>query len=183
MVWTWLNRDVCLLSSQPSPIHPSLFSLILHNMHSSKKKKAKKNIKSTKPSQSAPSASEIQRFFHITQLNSPELMMTDTRAAPLVSPISHDSPTSPAVSSGSEAYPDIPPAFLSDPQGSPPSPSLTYHADTELRSLLQALPTKADIEALIGKVKAAHRQELQVVKKRCRPSPPDSQRGKPRYPH
>lgn len=54
--------------------------------------------------------------------------------------------------------------FHPDP-GEPSQPfSQTYRADTELRSLIQALPTKADIVALIGTVEAAHRKELNAVK-------------------
>lgn len=45
-----------------------------------------------------------------------------------------------------------------------PQPPLMFGADEELRAILQALPTKADIETLIGRVEAAHRKELHAVK-------------------
>lgn len=42
--------------------------------------------------------------------------------------------------------------------------SQPYSVDAELQSLLQALPTKADIAALFGTVEATHRKELNAVK-------------------
>lgn len=131
-------------------------------MHSSKRKSAKWNTKSTKLTPSTPSTGEIQ---HLFQLQSLELKMADPRAAPPGNHASHSSPALPAASMSSEAYPDIPPAFLSDPRRSSPYPPTTYQEDNELRTLLQALPTKSDMEALIGRVEAAHRQELQIVRK------------------
>lgn len=89
--------------------------------------------------------------------------MADPQGLHSEAPEPHGSRVSSAVSQGSEAYPDIPAAFLSDPRGLP-CPTLTYRADAELRSLLQALPTRADIEALIGRVEEMHRQELRAVK-------------------
>lgn len=41
---------------------------------------------------------------------------------------------------------------------------LTYRVDEELRVILRALPTKAVIEALVGRVEEAYRKELGMVK-------------------
>lgn len=43
-------------------------------------------------------------------------------------------------------------------------PSQAPGVEAELRSLLQALPTKADIAALIAMVEAAHHKEMNVVR-------------------
>lgn len=76
-----------------------------------------------------------------------------------------DPPASPAISSVSEAYSDSPPAFRSDLRGSSQHPpSLTLRTVDELRSLFQALPTKADI-VLISSLEETHRQKFQEVKK------------------
>lgn len=74
-------------------------------------------------------------------------------------------PASPAVSLSPEIYPNTPPAPSTDPQNFPHL-SLTYRADAELKSILQALPTKADIEALVGHVETANRKELRAVKQK-----------------
>lgn len=41
---------------------------------------------------------------------------------------------------------------------------ITFRADAELKAILQALLTRADIEALVGKVEAAHKREIRAVK-------------------
>lgn len=78
------------------------------------------------------------------------------------------------------------PALLKDPESSegsrspvvyPSSPGMsteirgnmtplpvTFRADAELKAILQALPTRADIEALVGKVEAAHKREMKEIK-------------------
>lgn len=70
-----------------------------------------------------------------------------------------------------QAAPDVPDSFLSTladyhPESGDTSQPLShlYRADSELRSLLLALPTKADIVALIGMVEVAHRKELGELK-------------------
>lgn len=75
---------------------------------------------------------------------------------------SREPPASPT-STASDAFSETPAAFRPDIHGSSPQP-LTFRADDELWVLLQALPTKANIEALIGRLKDAHRQELQALK-------------------
>lgn len=59
---------------------------------------------------------------------------------------------------------DTPSDFHPDPGSSSQPSSLLYRADPELCSLLRALPSKADIVALIGTVEAAHRKEITEVK-------------------
>lgn len=77
--------------------------------------------------------------------------MTDLDAPLHVTSQSQDSSTSLADSVASEAV------FHSDSQDSLHQP-LTLRAGAELRALLQALPTRTDIEALIGRLEAIHRK-------------------------
>lgn len=57
------------------------------------------------------------------------------------------------------------PSVLRSDYGEPSQPpSQQPRVDAELRSLLQALPTKADIVVLIATVEAAHRKEMNAVK-------------------
>lgn len=152
---------MCLSSSWSSPLYPSFFSLISHNMNSMKKRTNKRNNRATKSSPSTPSVGEIQRLFLLSQMNSPVHKMADTCGE---QERVHDSPNSPAVSSRSDPCLGIPSAFTTDTESPPHSSSQPCRVDAELRSLLQELPTKADIEALIGKVEAVHRKELKAVK-------------------
>lgn len=137
----------------------------------SKKRTSKRNRNSTKGKKwtpAAPSPGEIQRFFQLPQSGSLEFKMADTCASRSEGLDLLAYPASPAGSSSSEIYPTIPPAFLSDPRNSLHLP-LTYRADAELKSILQALPMKADIEDLIGRVEATHRKEHCAVKQDVQP--------------
>lgn len=131
----------------------------------SKKHTAKQN-KNTKLTPVAPFPGEIQWLFQLSQSGSPEFKMADSHAShsagldPLAYPAYPASPTGPL---SLEIYPNTPPPLLMDLRNSPHLP-LTYRADVELKSILQALPTKADIEALIGCVEATHRKELRAIK-------------------
>lgn len=92
---------------------------------------------------------------------------------------SHKLPASPAISSASETYSDTPAALRSDPPVSSQKPP-TLRVDAELKFLLQALPTKADIKALIDRLEETHRQELQDIKKDVQSFQTGSPWGNPR---
>lgn len=56
------------------------------------------------------------------------------------------------------------PAASTSNQGPLPYLQGTFGADEELKAILRALPTRADIEALVGRVEAAHKKEIHEVK-------------------
>lgn len=130
-------------------------------MYSARKRKGK-NKKKASPKQQT--TGEIQRYFSSTHEASPATKMVDpTRfvhheGLPFRIPLILQRPR--VLQAGF----DTPAVFRSDPQGSQNLP-LTLRADAELRVLLQALPTRSDIEALIGKFEASNCKELMVVKK------------------
>lgn len=70
------------------------------------------------------------------------------------------------LSVASNTYSAIPDILHPDLQSSQHQP-LTLRADAELWALLQALPTRSDIKALISKLEATHHRELVAMKKRC----------------
>lgn len=72
-------------------------------------------------------------------------------------------PTLPGRSQSPALYPSSPAAPSTDPRSTLYLP-LIYRSDEELNSILQALPTKADIEALVGRVEASHKKETWSVK-------------------
>lgn len=88
--------------------------------------------------------------------------MAETRATQEELQASYMAPDSPTMS---ETYAELPNEFLSETRRLSHCPPATHRDDSDLRSLLQALPSKVDTEALIGRVEAAHRQELRVVRK------------------
>lgn len=128
-------------------------------MHSARKKLTKKTTKAAKASPSTSSSGEFQRLF---KLKHPEHKMAETRATQEELQASYMAPDSPTMS---ETYSELPNEFLSETRRSSHCPPATHRDDSDLRSLLQALPSKVDTEALIGRVEAAHRQELRVVRK------------------
>lgn len=101
--------------------------------------------------------------FQLLQSGSPEFKMTGAHASYSAGLNPHTQPASPAGSQRPEIYPSIPPALSTDPRTSLQLP-LMYRADEELRAILQALPTKADIEDLVGCVETTHRKEICTVK-------------------
>lgn len=50
-----------------------------------------------------------------------------------------------------------------EPSQTPHKP-LTLRVDAELRALLQALPIRADIEAIVSRLEASHSQEIAVLR-------------------
>lgn len=78
--------------------------------------------------------------------------------------ISQNSPSTEMEALLADTYTGFPTDLRSD-YGEPSQPLLQSPGmAAELRLLLQALPTKADIAALIDKVETAHRKELSVMK-------------------
>lgn len=69
--------------------------------------------------------------------------------------------TSPTGSQSPEIFSNVPPSISIDPRMSGP---MMYGADEELKAILQALPMRADIESLIGRVEAAHSKEIHAIK-------------------
>lgn len=127
-------------------------------MLSAKRQKAKSNLQAT---QAAKSGGEVQRFVPSSQTASPDPKIAEPHG--LLHEAS-DPPVSPAVSSELEAYSDAPAASCLGPPDFSHQP-LTLQTDDELRNLLQALPTKTDIKALIDRLEETYRLELQKVKK------------------
>lgn len=86
-----------------------------------------------------------------------------------LSPLNVQQPRDPSVSPSSSFAPEVdfntPAVFSSNPQESqhPHLTPLTPRADAELRVLLQALPTRSDIETLVGRLEATHRKEITAV--------------------
>lgn len=94
--------------------------------------------------------------------------MTELRDSPLTTPDLRVPPTvaadhAAAVHAVSDSYSGsvTAPGTLSGP----PSQLLTLLIDSNLRALLQALPTKADIEALIGRLEEQHRRDFTEVRR------------------
>lgn len=90
--------------------------------------------------------------------------MADARASMAGTQATGNSPNPQVEPVIPDSFLDTPPDFHPDPGGPSQPSSLLYRTDTELRFLLQALPTKADIVAFIGTVETAHRKELKEVK-------------------
>lgn len=63
-----------------------------------------------------------------------------------------------------DSFAGFPPDFRSSGNERSQPPHLGTGVDAELRSILQALPTKADIAALIATVEATHRTEMKAVR-------------------
>lgn len=132
-------------------------------MLSSKKRTAKKAKKNNKLSPPDAAQGELLRIFQQLQSGSPELKMAAAHAS-LAASSTHDiPPDSPTGSQSPEFLANVLPSRSSGSR-TPSQTPLLFGADEELRAILQALPTKADIETLIGKVEAAHRKEIRAVK-------------------
>lgn len=71
--------------------------------------------------------------------------------------------TSPESSRSPILYPGSPATSSAHPWSEGPLPP-SYRTDPELMAILQALPTKTDIESLVGRVEAAHRKGIQAMK-------------------
>lgn len=123
-------------------------------MPSTRKKVAKGSNQTAKI---AKGSGKIAKFFPNCQASSPTLKMEPrgpSRDSP--DPIIH--PVSPAASVNSDTCSDSPTASLSVPGPSSQPPTLCM--DSELRALLHALQTKADIETLICRLEEQHRKDF-----------------------
>lgn len=89
-------------------------------------------------------------------------------------------PASPAASMESDSYSDTPTALQPGSQTQVTGLRETG-TDAELWALLKALPTKTDIESLIGRIEQQHRQEMREVKGEMKSLSPGSRREKPRW--
>lgn len=159
VAWTWPSEDAETLSSQPSSGYPSRKHRIVTGMNSGKKKTCKGSRGSKKTTHTPRAEGEIQRFFTQTQ-EAPKLAkMADHTTSHHEGTHPQEPSVSPAASDASEVYSETQAVFHSEPQYSQQQP-LTLRADTKLQALLQALPTRMDIEALIGKLEATHQKEM-----------------------
>lgn len=128
--------------------------------HPGKKKKGK-GSKKTKPY--TATRQRIQCYFTNIQEAPPEAKMGDLDTLHHMERQSRDPTTSPVASMESEAFLDTPGVFHSDSQGKQHQ-ALTLRADAKLGTLLQALPKRSDIKALISRLEATHRKELAEVR-------------------
>lgn len=132
-------------------------------MLTSKKRTDRRNKKKTSLAPNTPAIGDLQRLFGRSRSGSPELKMADPWSSRSQTP---DRMVTPDISEGSRSpklYANSPDPAEVDLNRSPRQPFMVG-ADAELKAILQALPTRADIEALVGKVEAAHRKELRAVK-------------------
>lgn len=92
-------------------------------------------------------------------------MADTTRHSGHVSSVLRDPLTSPMALHTLEGEFGTPTVFCPDSQDAihPHLTPLTLRADAELRMLLQALTTRADIESLVGRLEASHRKEIVAV--------------------
>lgn len=133
-------------------------------MQSAKRHRTRASIRGT-PTGKSPG--EIRRYFLQVQGSYPGTKVTAPRGSPhgehqraprqaeaYPTPDSRPAPILPTDSHG-EPQKDV----MSSPQ--PPAPVLIDH---DIRSLLQALPTRSDIEALILKLEETHRRDIQEVR-------------------
>lgn len=132
-------------------------------MLASKKRTYKKNKKKNSPVISTPALGDFQRLFGRSSSGSPEFKMAEPRFSLSQSP---DLVAGPDPSEGSRSpilYPNSSVPAESEAPGTPHRPFM-LGADAELKAILQALPTRADIEALVGRVEAARKKEIRAVK-------------------
>lgn len=137
-------------------------------MPSAKKRKTKGSKQTPKPK---AAGGTLDHFLQNTPTASPDLKMAELRSFSHEASGPHTQPVSPAVSSASDAYSDTPPDLRADLQGSPLHPS-SLQMILELRTLLQALPTRMDIEALITRLEEQHLRDIQRINRRSNPFPP-----------
>lgn len=88
--------------------------------------------------------------------------MVDTRGGTEEARDRDVQPTPPAASMESDSYSDTP-AVLQPESRTPIAGLRKAGRDTELWALLKALPTRANIELLIGRIETQHRKEMQKM--------------------
>lgn len=105
---------------------------------------------------------DIEQFLTHSQLTPTTFKMVEPRGESEVR-ARDDRPASPVAFMELDCYSDIPAALQTGAQ----TPTLGLReaaADAELWALLKALPTKADIESLIGHIESQHRKEMKAVR-------------------
>lgn len=111
-----------------------------------------------------PALVDLQRLFGRSLSGSPIPKMAEPRASSPCTPVreadfaASEGSRSPVLYTGS-------PAASTSNQGPLPCLQGTYGVDEELKAILRALPMRADIEALVGRLEAAHKKEISEVKK------------------
>lgn len=122
-----------------------------------------KHQKKTSPKPST--SGEIQKFLSNAHGASPATKMAD---ATMPGPHNEWQPQDPTTSLPLSVAPDMdfttPAVFRPDSQKHAQSPHTPLRADVKLRALLQALPTRSDIEAIVSRLEATHRKEIEVVR-------------------
>lgn len=111
------------------------------------------------------SQGEIHRFFQSMYRTSPGAIVAAPRDSGLGSQLIPNPPASPGFSSVSDSLPETPALFCLVMSGVTISPLHweMRHLDGDIQALLQALPTKQEIEALILSVEETHHQDIQAV--------------------
>lgn len=122
----------------------------------------KKATGSRQAAKIAKGSGKIPCYFPNSQESSPAPKMVAPCGMSRTSPDPGVQPASPAASVSSDYYADSPMAFRSVP--GPSSQPLTLCIHSDLRALLHALPTKADIEALFGRLEEQHHKDFVEVR-------------------
>lgn len=108
---------------------------------------------------------DIQRFLLSNPGTPPTAKMADaTRTGPHDARQPQTTPARTPTPATQNLDNTVPAIFHTDSQESISHAPLTLRADAELRALLQALPTRADIEAILNRLEESHKQEIAAVR-------------------
>lgn len=121
----------------------------------------------TRGTPAGKSPGEIRRYFLQLQGLSPGAAVAVSRGPPRGEKQKASNHAEACISPDYRDTPDHSDASNGDPPGNPmasPQPHEPTLFDQDIRSLLQALPTRTDIEALILKLEETHRRDIQEVR-------------------
>lgn len=182
----WTCEEVSSVSSGLTPAYPDKllsYTTSYTGMLAAKRYRTRSSARATR---SHTSQDETDRFFPGAHRTTPGTIVAVPRVSGQNTPIMPDLPASPGSSSIPDSLQETPAIFRPDMSAGTNSPlrGEMSRLDGDIRTLLQALPTKQEIEALIRRVEEAQLRDIQAVRERRSTS---SQKGwtigRQRYPH